>query len=92
MIEAMLWTMAEPLLTTQLEAPPEPCRHPRVVGRDDEREAELVLQRVDQIEHALGRVGVEVGRRLVAEQEVGPLCEGASDRDPLRLAPGELAR
>ena len=41
-----------------------------VVGGDDEREAELALQRVDQVEHALARVGVEVAGRLVAEQQL----------------------
>ena len=63
-----------------------------IVGRDDEREPELALQRVDQVEHALAGVGVEMAGRLVAEQQLGPLRERAGDRDPLRLAAGELAR
>ena len=61
-----------------------------VVRRDDEREAELGLQRLDQVEHALARVGVEMAGRLVAEQQLGPLGERARDRDALRLAAGEL--
>ena len=46
------------------------------MGRDDEREAELRLQRVDQVEHAPGGVGVEVAGRFVAEQQLGPLLNG----------------
>ena len=60
------------------------------MGRDDEREAELALERVDQIEHALAGVGVEVAGWLVAQQQLGPLRERTSDRDALRLAAGEL--
>src|SRR5437016_3264991 len=38
----------------------------RVVGRHDEREADLLLQRVDQVKHPLARVRVELAGRLVA--------------------------
>ena len=64
----------------------------RVVRRDHEREAELLAQRVDQVEHARGGVGVEVAGRLVAQQHVGLLRERPRDRGALRLAAGELAR
>src|SRR4051812_43323136 len=37
-----------------------------VVRREDERKADLVLQRRDQVEHAGTRVGVELTGRLVA--------------------------
>ena len=49
------------------------------------------LQRVDQVEHALAGVRVEVAGRLVAEQQLRLLGERARDRDPLRLAAGQLA-
>ena len=62
-----------------------------VVRGHHQREGELALQRLDQIEHALGGVGVEVAGRLVAEQQLGALRERARDRDALRLASGQLA-
>src|SRR5581483_3930968 len=76
----------------ELELAPVASGDVGVVGRDDEREAELGLERVDQVEHALARVGVEVARRLVAQQELGLLDERARDRDSLRLAAGQLRR
>ena len=63
-----------------------------IVGGDHQREAELVAQRLDQVEHALPGVRVEVAGRLVAQQQLGLLGERPGDRDPLRLAAGELRR
>ena len=60
--------------------------------RDDEREAEFVLQSFEQVEHALGRVGVEVTCRFVAEQQLRLLGQGPRDGDALRLASGQLCR
>ena len=62
-----------------------------VVGRGDQREAELGLQRVDQVEHARAGVGVEVAGRLVAQQQRRALGERAGDRHALRLAARQLA-
>ncbi len=62
------------------------------MGRDDEREPELALERVDQVEHALAGVGVEMPGRLVAEEQLRLLGERARDRDALRLAAGQLGR
>ena len=76
----------------QLDRALEPRGDVGVVGRDDEREAELALQRLDQVEHALARVRVEVPGRLVAEQQLRLLRERARDRDALRLAARELGR
>ncbi len=49
-----------------------------------------LLQREDQVEHACRGVRVEVTRRLVAEQELRPLCERTRECDALRLPAGEL--
>ena len=68
------------------------ARDVRVVGGDHQREAELVADRVDQVEHPLAGVGVEVAGRLVAEQQLGPLGQRPGDRDPLLLPAGELRR
>ena len=62
-----------------------------VVGGDDEREAKLALQRLQQLEHALAGIRVEVARGLVTEQQFWLLREGARDRHPLRLTSRELA-
>src|SRR5581483_11071730 len=49
-------------------------------------EAELPVQRLDQVEHTLTRIRVEVPSRLVAEQHLRPLGKRACDCDPLSLA------
>ena len=54
----------------ELDLAVEPGGDVVVVRRDDEREAELGLQRLDQVEHALAGVRVEVARRLVAQQQL----------------------
>src|SRR5204863_3309694 len=59
---------------------------------DDEREPELLLKRVDQVEDTLARVGVEVAGRLVAQEQLGLLRERPRDRDALRLSTRELGR
>jgi hypothetical protein len=55
-------------------------------------EAELPPQGLDHVEHVLAGIRVEVARRLVAEQQLRPLAEGAGDRHPLRFTSGELRR
>ena len=57
-----------------------------IVCRDHEREGEPRLQRVDQVEDPRAGVGVELPRRLIAQQKVRLLPERPRDRDPLRLA------
>ena len=51
-----------------------------------------LVQRVDQVEHALAGVGVEVAGRLVAEQQPRALGQRAGDRDALGLAARQLRR
>ncbi len=66
------------------------CRHVHIVGGQHQREAVLVVQRGDEIENPLARVGIEVPGRLVAQQQFRPLCQRTGDRDALRLTAGEL--
>src|SRR3954454_20419858 len=86
-----------PLLThysavLELELTVEPGGDVGVVRGDDEREPELALERLDQVEHPLGGVRVEVTGRLVAEQDLRLLSERAGDRDALGLAARQLRR
>ena len=61
-----------------------------VVGHDHEGDADLVLQ-ADQLElHLLAQLLVERRERLVEQQDLGPLDQGAGQRDALALAAGQL--
>jgi hypothetical protein len=46
-----------------------PSRDVLVMGRRHERETELTLKRIDQVEDPRTRVGVELAGRLVAKKE-----------------------
>src|SRR6266480_490179 len=59
----------------------------KVVG--DEEQGHLSLELVDGLGEALRGVLVEIAARLVEDQDLGPLQEGARDRDALALAAGE---
>ena len=59
---------------------------------NDEGEAEPLVEGLEERQHPLARIGVEVSSRLVAEQEPGALGERSGDRDSLGLASGQLAR
>jgi hypothetical protein len=58
------------------------------MGDDDQRRAAPV-QRPEQVGQFRGRRGVQVSRRLVAQQQRGMVDQGPGDRDPLPLAPGQ---
>src|SRR5690606_30994197 len=62
---------------------PAMCRH-------HERRAVAPAGVVEQREHPLGRLEVQVSGRLVSEHDAWPVREGARDRDPLLLASREL--
>jgi hypothetical protein len=63
-----------------------------VVGDDDRGGADLVVDAGDDLEDELAGLVVERPGRLVAEQHLGPLDDGAGDGDALLLAAGELRR
>ena len=79
-----------------------PCMTAIVVGhrhrlllvvRDvDERDAELVLDRLQLELHLLAQLQVERAERLVQQQDARTVDESAGERDPLLLAAGELPR
>ena len=64
----------------------------RVVRCEDQCKRELGLKRIEQIEHPLRRVRIEMARRLVRQQQIRPLSKRARDRHPLRLSARKLAR
>src|SRR5690606_15101917 len=61
-----------------------------VVDVDDRRQLVLLGQLDEQPHDLTRRLGVEAGRGLVDEQDVGVLQEGAGDADALALPAGEL--
>ena len=64
-----------------------------LVVRDEDRGRVLLLEDVAHFEaQALAQVDVEVGERLVEQQQLGPRRERARERDALLLAAGELVR
>ena len=64
-----------------------------LVVRDiDEGDAGAALQLLQLRAHALAQLGVEIGQRLVEQQDVGLDHEAARQRDALLLAAGQLVR
>ena len=63
-----------------------------VVGDVDRREAELALQALELEAHAVAQLGVEIGQRLVEQQQLRLHHQRARQREPLLLAAGKLGR
>ena len=63
-----------------------------VVGDVDHGLAELLVQTLDLAAHLVAQLGVEVGERLVEQEQAGVAHDRAADRDALALAARELAR
>lgn len=63
-----------------------PAGNGLVVGCCHEREAVLVLEGVDELEHTFSGIRVELSRRLVAEEEPGLLRQGARKGGSLPFA------
>ena len=63
-----------------------------VVGHVDERDADLLLDRLELDLHLLAQLQVERAQRLVEQQHARPVDERPSQRDALALAAGQLAR
>ena len=63
-----------------------------VVRHVDERDAEVVLKRLELELHLLAELQVERSERLVEEQDARAVDERAGERDALLLAARELPR
>src|SRR2546422_241528 len=66
--------------------------HSEVVGDEDVREAELVLEVVEQVDDLCLNRDVEGGDGLVGDDQLRAEREGPGDADPLPLATRELVR
>jgi hypothetical protein len=60
--------------------------------RDHHDGAALAVELIEELEHFLSALGVEIARGLVGEQQRGLSHQRAGDRDALALAPGKLRR
>ena len=63
-----------------------------VVGDIDDRGLHLPVQALDFRAHLGAQLGIEIGERLVEQEDIGMTNDGAAHSDPLTLASGELAR
>ena len=63
-----------------------------IMGDVDRRHADLAVQRFELVAHFLAKLGVEVRQRLVEQQNLRRIREGASERHPLLLPAGQLMR
>ena len=63
-----------------------------VVGDVDDRGPEPLVQLLDLDAHGDAELGVEVGQRLVEEEDLRVADDGAAHGDALALAAGELLR
>src|SRR4051794_23238240 len=63
-----------------------------IMGRNGERETEFPLQRLDELEDALCRVGVEVAGGLIAEQQLRLLGKSAREGNALSFSSRQLGR
>ncbi len=61
-----------------------------VVGDEDERDADLALQRLEFQLHLLAQFQVQGAEGFVEQQDAGAADQGAGERDPLALAAREL--
>ncbi len=80
----------EQLAVAEPELPVRPPRREQVVGDHHDRHAELLVHALERIEHQRRRLAVELGRRLVGEQDLRQVRERDGDRDALLLAAREL--
>ena len=81
--------VVDDLAVAEEDDPVGPGSEVGVVG-DDDRGDPAVARVEDHLHHGLAVRRVERPRRLVGEEEVALADHGASDRDPLALAAGEL--
>src|ERR1035441_6012428 len=64
--------------------------HRPFVGDENDRQAAFAIERPDRPQNLLGRLRVEVARRLVGEQDRRVVDQGAGHRHALLLAAGKL--
>ena len=75
-------------MTTMLS--PHGHRLALVVGHQDRRDFELLLEQLEFHLHFFAQLGIKRGERLVEQQQRWLLRQGTRDRDTLALAAGKL--
>ena len=73
-----------------MEHPIGPIRGERIVRDHDDRLPVVFRQGVQDLEHLVAGLAVEVARRLVGQDQARVAGDGPGDPDPLLLAAGEL--
>src|SRR5262245_27790953 len=81
----------EQLPVAEAQLPARLLRGEQVVGHHHDRHAELVVHAPEGLEHERGRLAVELGGRLVGEQDLRDVRERHGHRDALLLAARELS-
>ena len=76
----------------EVERAPGALGRVRVVRHHDDGLAVLAVERLQQVEHLVAGLAIEVARRLVAEQQCRVGDDRARDADALFLAAGQLPR
>ena len=57
------------------------------MGSDNNRGAELI-KAVEQVEKPFGHFRIDIARRLIRYEQIGPSDHGAGDRNPLLFPAG----
>ncbi len=73
----------------KLDHAPRKARNVRLVRDQHDRQA-LVVQFLQHIDDLNGGTAVEIARRLIGQQDRGPVYQRARNRDALLLSAGEL--
>ncbi len=63
-----------------------------VVGHVDHRRRDRRMEALDLAAHLVAELGVEIGQRLVEQEDAGAAHDRPADRDALALAAGDLPR
>src|SRR5437879_5264175 len=74
------------------DGPPRVTGDAGVVRYDDYRKPFRAVEPLEHVQDFLARLGIEVARRFIGEQDRGLVDKRARDRDALLLAAGQLRR
>ena len=68
------------------------ARDIRIVGHQDQRRAGGPIQFKHHLDHFRARLGIEISGWFIGKKNLGPIDEGAGERDPLLFAARKLQR
>ena len=84
--------LLDPAVAQQHDAVGQRHRLDLVMGDVDHGLAQLLVQALDLAAHLVAQLGIEVGQRLVEQEQPRVAHDGAADGHALPLAAGQLAR